>query len=256
LAHIDEGHYQITWPLGESVGTAFNYHPNAFQGDKTKHGLNWRTNLYYLATSDMGKTWRDASGKPVTTPLVDVKNPALVHDYESEGWLAYLSDINYDASGRPAILHIVARTWEPGPGPREWRIARWTGREWRIHTITSADHNYDMGSLYIERGVWRVVAPTEPGPQPFSAGGEIAVWESTDKGKSWKKIRQLTHDSPLNHTYVRRPLHANPEFYAYWADGNPLQPSDSHLYFADRDGRAYRLPDQMNETSERPVLIK
>lgn len=257
LAHIDEGHYQISWPRGKSVGTAFNYHPNAFQGDKTKHGLNWRTNVYYLETADMGKTWRTAAGSMVSTPLTEAKNPALVHDYESEGWLAYLSDLNYDAKGHPIILHVISRSWKPGPGPRELRIARWTGAEWKITTITTVDHNYDMGSLYIERGKWRAIFPTEPGPQPYGAGGEVAIWESTDHGETWNKFRQLTHDSPLNHTYIRRPLSANKDFYAYWADGNPLKTSESHLYFANRDGtKVYQLPSEMNGNFSVPKEIK
>jgi hypothetical protein len=233
LAHIDEGHYQISWPHGGNVGTAFNYHPRAFQGDTAKRGLNWRTNLYYLETNDIGKTWRTVSGETVQTPLTEVHNPALVHDYEAEGWMVYLKDLNYDAEGRPVILHIVSRSWRPGPeaGPREWRIAHWTGAEWRFHTVTAADHNYDMGSLFIEPDAWRIIAPTEPGPQPYGPGGEVCLWTSTDQGATWREGRQLTHDSPLNHTYVRRPLNAQPDFYAFWADGNPRKTSSSHLYF-------------------------
>jgi len=43
-------------------------------------------------------------GKPVTTPVTDVKNPALVRDYESEERLVYLKDLQFDAEGRPILL--------------------------------------------------------------------------------------------------------------------------------------------------------
>jgi len=243
LAHIQEGHYQSSWPHKDKVGTAFNYHPTAFQGDTKRKGLNWRTNLYYIETSDMGESWRTVSGEQIATPITDVKNLALVHDFESEGWLVYICDVNYDASGHPAILFVVSRAWNPGPGEREWRLARWTGSEWRMNSVCAADHNYDMASLYIEPKVWRILATSEPGPQAYCTGGEIALWESNDAGATWIKSHDLTSGSTNNHTYVRRTLNAHDEFYAFWADGNALAPSPSRLYFTTRDAKkAYELP--------------
>ncbi|MBS3764386.1 MAG: hypothetical protein KGZ25_13895, partial [Planctomycetes bacterium] len=56
LSRVAEGHYQVSWRWKDKVGTAFNYHPP--RRDDGQSGLNWRTNLYYLETSDMGETWR------------------------------------------------------------------------------------------------------------------------------------------------------------------------------------------------------
>ena len=81
--------------------------------------------------------------------------------------------------------------------------------------FTTSGNNYDHGSLYLEPdGAWRVIAPTEPGPQPYNPGGEMVMWLSRDQGATWTKLKQLTRDSKFNHTYARRPLHALPEFYA------------------------------------------
>ena len=50
----------------------------------------------------------------------------------------------------------------------------------------------------------------------------------------------------MNHNYVRRPVNAHPEFYAYWSDGNPDRLSESHLYFTNIAGdRVWRLPYNM-----------
>jgi hypothetical protein len=252
LATVAQGHYQVSNQRGQRVATAFNYHP-------AKGGLNARTNLYYLQTDDFGATWRSAAGEVMATPITEVKNAALVHNYEAEGQLVYLKDINFDAAGRPVILYLTSKGYAPGPkaGERAWWTARWTGHDWRIRPFTTSDHNYDYGPLYVEDGEWRVIAPTEPGPQPWSTGGEMVLWRSTNNGQSWTRVRQLTSGSARNHTYARRPLNAHPDFYVLWADGNALERSESLLYFADRQGtRVWRLPSKMAGEVAQPETVR
>ena len=112
-----------------------------------------------------------------------------------------------------------------------------------------------MGSLYIDNNSWQVIGPTETGPQPYNPGGEMALWESHNNGETWKKSKQLTRHSKRNHTYARAPVNAHPDFYALWADGHGRQPSESNLYFCNRDGDVYLLPRQMSEQFEKPTLI-
>lgn len=249
LARIAEGHYQISWRDGERVGTAFNYHPRP-------GGLNARTNLYYLETRDLGQTWRTADGKPVPTPLTEAKNPALVHDYQAEKLLVYLKDLQFDAEGRPVLLYLTSKGYAAGPAgdPRTWNTARWTGKVWDIRPFTTSDHNYDFGSLYLEAdGTWRIIAPTEPGPQRYGTGGEITLWISRDQGKNWKKEKVLTKDSSRNHSYARRPVNAHPDFYALWADGDTRKLSESSLYFTNKAGdKVWRLPARMPDDFARP----
>lgn len=253
LSRMALGHYQISWRDGTRVATVFNYHPEPL-------GLNARTNLYYLETRDQGKTWQIIESRAVRTPLGEVRNPALVHDYEAEKLLVYLKDFEFDAQGRPVILYLTSRGYASGPAndPRTWYTARWTGSRWEIRPFTTSDHNYDFGSLYIEPdGAWRIIAPTEPGPQRYCTGGEMVMWISRDQGQRWKKLRQLTSDSPFNHTYARRPVNAHPDFYALWADGHAKQPSDSSLYFTDKAGtHVWRLPPLMKEEFERPQIVR
>jgi BNR repeat-containing family member len=251
LATVAQGHYQISNRHGKRVATAFNYHPQ-------EGGLNARTNLYYLETADMGKTWRTANRQTVVTPITEVHNAALVRDYEAAGKLVYLKDLNFDAAGRPVILYLTSNGYSPGPasGKREWFTAHWPGSKWQIRPFTTSDHNYDYGPLYVENGEWRIIAPTDRGPQPHGAGGEIVLWTSRDEGNTWTKRKEITRQSRLNHTYARRPVNAHPQFYTLWADGNPLEPSESRLYFTDRDGRhVWKLPEKMDGETAKPWTV-
>ncbi len=251
LAAIDQGHYQIGIANESKAGTALNYHPKG-------KGLNWRTNLYYLETLDLGRSWRAADGTDVAVPLTEPQNAALVYDYEKEGSLVYLKDIRFDGSGYPVILFLTSKGFEAGPenDPRTWHTARWTGQAWTIRTCFTSDNNYDMGSLYLETDrAWRIVAPTETGPQPYNPGGEIVMWHTTDQGATWRKIRQLTKDSPFNHTYAREPVNVHDDFYALWADGHGRRPSESSIYFCDRAGNVYRLPRVMAAEFVKPEKI-
>ena len=105
-------------------------------------------------------------------------------------------------------------------------------------------------------GDWRVIGPTEKGPQPYNPGGEIAMWKSHDQGTTWKQTHQMTSGSTRNHTYVRRALSANPDFIAIWADGHGRQPSDSRIHFADIKGNVYQLPQSMDGETASPILVE
>lgn len=257
LADFEEGHYQISAAKPGKAACSFNYHPTAFGGDASKKGLNWRTNLYYMETVDAGKTWRTAEGERLDLPLKQSANPALIHDYEKEGLLVYLKDIVFDTQNRPIILFVTARSYHSGPsgGPRTWRIARWSGKQWMLHDITTSDSNYDMGSLYVEKGVLKVIAPTDPGPQAYNPGGEVAIWTSHDEGGTWKRMAQLTQGSETNHSYVRRPVDAHPGFYAMWADGHGREPSPSRLYFCNRDGEVFMMPTEIDGDQADPLRV-
>ncbi|MBD2701398.1 BNR-4 repeat-containing protein [Spirosoma sp. BT702] len=255
IAAIEEGHYQTSHQQGKKVGTAFNMHPDTEIGA----GLDYRTNLYYVETSDFGQSWHTADGQPVQLPLRASKNNALVKEYRSLGRNVYINDVAHDAHGHPAILYITSKGPEPGPesGPYEWHIAHWTGKTWDILDVTTSDHNYDMGSLYIESdGTWRIIGPTGTGPQAYNTGGELSVWISRDKGKHWQHTSSLTRNSPRNHSYPRRPVRAHEGFYAFWADGNGREPSPSSFYFSTKAGEVYRLPGQTNGMMAKPERVK
>lgn len=248
------GHYQVSRVQGDKIGTAFNYHPY--------NNVDRRTNIYYLQTTDFGKTWTTADGTPVKTPLEDRDNPALVIDYEAQGKNAYPNQLLFDKDGHPVILHITAfgaaPVWENGP--RAWRVTRWTGEEWVSQYVTVSDHAYDEGAFYIHDDRWTLIAPAIMGPQAGWNGGEVGVFETTDPGNPdndwWQLKRHVTRDSPFNHGYVRRPHNPQDPFFAFWADGNPKEDSVSRIYFTNSRGdKLYMLPYDMEEDFAHPILL-
>lgn len=245
------GHYQTSAVAKGVVGTFFNRHP--------KNGnVDYRTDLYYLQSPDMGDTWSTVGGRKLATPLTTVDNPARVMDYASRGLNVYLKDMGFDAYGNPVLLYVTSPGAQPGPpnDPRHFRVTRWDGAAWRTATICQTDHNYDMGSLYLEGERWLAFIPSAAGPQPHHGGGEMILWESSDLGASWKMARQATRDSPRNHNYARRPLNVKDPFYAFWADGDPTRLSPSHLYFSDSTGaRVFRLPYEMTGEWAKPEEV-
>jgi hypothetical protein len=242
------GHYQTSGVHdGKKIATFFNYHPGG--------NVDRRTNLYYAQSTDFGATWTTADGTPLELPLASPGNDASVDDLKGRGELLFTCDLNFDAEGNPILLYVVGRDARPGPGtaPREWRVSHWDGSAWRTHVVTTSDHNYDMGSLHVEGDEWRVIAPTAPGPQPHGVGGEMVLWTSRDRGRSWEARQTITRDSRYNHSYARRPLNARDPFYVFWADGDPRALSPSRLYFADSTGRdVRRMPDTMPDEHMTP----
>ncbi len=248
--HKQGGHYQVSAPNGNTVGTFFNRHPDG--------NVDRRTDLYYVQTSDMGQTWTNVAGTALNIPLEEVDNPAKVMDYATKKKNVYICDMAFDEQGYPMCLYITSGGYQPGPdnAPYLWHLIRWTGQAWETSIVGQSDHNYDMGSLYLLEDKWLVAAPLIDGPQAWGTGGEVAFYESTDKGKTWQRSLQITANSERNHSYVRRPLHVRDPFFMFWADGNAHQFSVSHLYFGDSKGNVWELPYSQKRKWAKPKRIR
>lgn len=240
------GHYQVSGVDGDKVATFFSRHPDG--------NVDKRTNLYYLQSTDFGKSWQTAVGMTLPVPLTTLDNAARVQDYQSEGKNVYLKDLTFTAEGNPVCLYLTSGGHEPGPknDPREWRVTYWQGSGWETSVITTSDHNYDMGSLWIDGGQWTVAIPSGNEPQLHGGGGEVEIWKSSDAGKSWKKEMRVTRKSKRNHNYVRKVINGRAPFQFFWADGNPDELSQSKLYFGDLEGKVRELPYKMKKDWVRP----
>ena len=88
-----------------------------------------------------------------------------------------------------------------------------------------------MGSLLFFKKELYLVAPTAIGSQKWGVGGELQVWKSHDSGAHWIKEKDLTQNSPMNHSYVRKSENFKAPFIFFWAYGDAHQFSKSELFF-------------------------
>ncbi len=245
------GHYQISSQYQEKkIGTFFNRHPNGI--------VDRRTDLYYIESSDLGETWNTADQQPISIPVTEKNSPSRVEDYASLKKNIYLKDMVFDSNGRPICLYIRSNGHKPGPlsQPYEWCITKWNGSKWTTHSITTSDHNYDMGSLLFFKKDLYLIAPTAIGPQKWGVGGELQVWKSDDLGDHWIKENDLTHKSRMNHSYVRKSENFKAPFIFFWANGDAHQFSKSELFFGNLNGEIWKLPYSMEKESELPQKIE
>ena len=245
------GHYQISAQYQEKkIGTFFNRHPNGI--------VDRRTDLYYIESSDLGETWNTADQQPISIPVTEKNSPCKVEDYASLKKNIYLKDMVFDSNGRPICLYIRSNGHKPGPvsQPYEWCITKWNGSKWTTHSITTSDHNYDMGSLLFFKEDLYLIAPTAIGPQKWGVGGELQVWKSDDLGDHWIKEKDLTHKSKMNHSYVRKSENFKAPFIYFWANGDAHQFSKSELFFGNLNGEIWKLPYSMEKEYELPQKIE
>jgi len=245
------GHYQVSGLYdNRKLGTFFNRHP---KGDVDK-----RTDLYYIETADLGKTWTDVQNQTLDLPLLKKEVSALVIDYQSKYKNVYVKDMDFDKYGNPICLYVRSNGHKPGPvsAPYEWCITYWDGKQWQTEVITESDHNYDMGSLFISGKKWKIVAPTATGPQKWGVGGDVEIWTSKERGVKWHKERRVTTSKRFNNAYIRRPIHFKAPFCFFWSDGDAHHFSKSQLYFGDFKGNVWQLPYEMKHDFEKPIKLK
>ncbi|HEX2967939.1 MAG TPA: BNR-4 repeat-containing protein [Bacteroidales bacterium] len=245
------GHFQVTNVNGNRLFSVFNVCPDG--------NPDTRTNLYLIYTDDSGQTWKNIDDKEIQTPVCDIKNAALIHDFMSEKKLVYIQDLNFDDNGNPVILILVSRDFKPGPSgePREWVVVSRRNGSWNFSKICNMPHNYSLGSIYTTGDQWKVIGPSDPGPDKYGTGGELVLWTSNDNGQTWNKSVNITSGSSMNQSYARRPLNASGEFFSFWSDGDTKKFSRSHLYFTnDKGDKVWILPYKMSREYEKPERIK
>ena len=132
--------------------------------------------------------------------MTDPHCAALVRDFQAEGRLVYMKDIDLDTEGKPVILVVTSNDYKPGPfgEPRIWTIAHWAGNQWAFYQLPDQRTTaiWDRYTLILERN-HRMPVCLACGDwlpqlnQDHNTGERVAKWSSglagtrADIGK-WK----------------------------------------------------------------------
>lgn len=167
------GMYHITYvnPTDNSIHIAYNWFKSA---------TATRYHLYYMKSTDNGKTWTKADGTSLNMP-VDENSSEKILDSGSDFCNVCLGDIQTTSNGNPLILFNHNKIF---------KLARWNGSEWIITVVKEVDHNFDYGTLIIDSdSQYRAYITVGNG-----RGGAIKEYLTTNCGVNWTFQKIIVDD--------------------------------------------------------------
>jgi hypothetical protein len=158
----------------------------------------WKYNLSYVKINMKTHVVRNANGDMLKTPIDIDYSKANCRIWDTQWRGAGIPPvISLDKDGEPTFLHVLSE--DNLQSHRYYYVRREKG-QWVQTPICNSNHQWN--SCYIARdnnGVLHayVIAGEgylEGGYMDKHGGGNVQEWVSEDKGKSWRKRRDLTPD--------------------------------------------------------------
>lgn len=156
----------------------------------------WKYNLSYVRVDLKSHTVRNADGDVLQTPvdIGQVEGKARIWETGGRG-SGVPPAIALDEAGEPAFLHVLS---EGDLKTHNYYYVRRENGRWRQTVICGSNHQWNSGHLAWDRhGVLHAYIITGAGYLESSGamdkhgGGRIEEWISRDRGKSWRKRRDL-----------------------------------------------------------------
>lgn len=158
----------------------------------------WKYNLSYVKIDLERHVVRNAYGDVLKTPIDIDYSKANCQIWDTEWRGAGIPPvISLDENGEPTFLHVLSE--DNLKSHRYYYVRREKG-QWIQSPICESNHQWN--SCYLARdknGVLHAYVIVgegylKGGEMDRHGGGSIEEWVSGDKGKSWKKLRDLTAD--------------------------------------------------------------
>ena len=174
------GMYHATYvnPLDKTIHIAYNWYQSA---------TATRYHLYYMKSSDCGKTWTKADGTPLVIP-VDENTSEKIVDSGNDFCNVCLGDIHTTPNGLPLILFNLAKVF---------KLARWNGSAWIVTEVVNVDHNFDYCALVVDsESQYRAYITVGA-----DRGGVIKEYFTNNSGATWEYQKTIVDSSaaaPMN----------------------------------------------------------
>lgn len=156
-------------------------------------GTETRQHIYYLKSDDGTATWKKSDGSSYTLPIAA---PEKIYDTVTDESQIHACAV--DSEGNPYLL------FSQGTG-NSWtlKLLKLKSGVWTAYTITTHDHQWDIGTLLIySDSDFRVIFPSTAA-QSNDDGGNLKTYRSTDAGETWSEYLVLTSNETWSYNFVK-----------------------------------------------------
>ena len=163
------------------------------------HPRNVLTSIYYAAYRD-GWLWT-ADGRRIARmghgPILPSR-AQLVYNARPSGIPSWVWDVAFDPDGRPVIVYATF----PKRGDHVYWYARFNGRRWLRHRLTSAGGSISPGTIEFEYSGGLTLDHSDPSivylSREVRGGWEIQRWVTGDGGAHWHRVTVVPADGTDN----------------------------------------------------------
>lgn len=231
---IEGGHYSMSYTLGDRIVLVYNSlvgnHPDQ------------RINLYYIESTDGGRTWKNKNGTPLSLPLSQFDQAAIVLNGSD---FIYLKDLKIRADGNVAIAYVSSNFVDPTTPSGQF------GRDVNVMVVrpagitrvyTSGLNDYIAGQFEMNHNYSSVMIDSQSDYIYASGYREGYSMRNREGGNIRQFIlgninlgTQITNDVMRHHNFMREVYGRTPQssidFKYYWVSGHPndsLSPTNLH----------------------------
>ncbi|MEQ1823864.1 MAG: BNR-4 repeat-containing protein [Fimbriimonadaceae bacterium] len=162
--------------FGTKIGFAFGIYDSVAQ--------NYRSEVYYIESTDGGATWKTPLGAAATNSIGANIAPIRRCPW---GGRTRVWDLIYDSQGRPSIAHVEYPTeYSPIPNSSFCNgiVTQFKGGYWASRMVSPISMNYYPGGLVFDASnPFRIFATIPAG----LTGSDLVIYDSLNQGSSWTR---------------------------------------------------------------------
>lgn len=237
---VEGGHYSMSYTLGDRIVLVYN--------SLVGNDPDQRINLYYIESTDGGRTWKNKNGAPLSLPLSQFDQAAIVLNGSD---FIYLKDLKIRADGNVAIAYVSSNFVDPTTPSGQF------GRDINVMIVrpdgitrvyTSGLNDYIAGQFEMNHNYSSVMLDSQS-DYIFASGYREGYSMRNREGGNIRQFvlgnlnlgTQITSDYMRHHNFMREVYGRTPQssidFKFYWVSGHPTDSlSQTNLHYMGTSG--------------------